>query len=349
MASTPDAPDALQGWEFAPLTEGVAFRPTPEGAVLASASDLCRADLVGPPMDLPPLRRYAVRLSYEALEGRPSVLVGLRPAEDRASVSQAFVEQAGEGEATVEVEINTGRRDGPYRFQISILGCGAVRLTGVEARDLGPFEHPTKPLLALDIINPEKPEDGELRWTNIARMAEVYGFPEVVSVHFTEFSAETLERVAPCLIAISGVSDSGDDATRAITTAATRVAMESGIPLVGTCGGHQFMARALGVAIERCPRESGPTLLRILASDPMFDGLPTAPWVVVPESHTFSVASVAPGAAPLASSVACPIQASRYPGKPWYSFQFHPERDWEALCPAGGVIWRNVLEELGVL
>jgi hypothetical protein len=54
----------------------------------------------------------------------------------------------------------------------------------------------------------------------------------------------------------------------------------------------------------------------------------------------------------LATTPEFPTQIFRYaPGEgntqPWYSFQGHPEKDWEHACPEGSVLMANLMRIWG--
>jgi GMP synthase-like glutamine amidotransferase len=89
--------------------------------------------------------------------------------------------------------------------------------------------------------------------------------------------------------------------------------------------------------------EWGPTRLRIVKEDPLFEGLPRHPYFYASESHFASVSDEFADADILASTGFCAAQILKYPGKPWYTFQCHIERDWEYACPESYLFWKNML------
>ncbi|MFH1530725.1 MAG: caspase family protein [Pseudomonadota bacterium] len=129
-------------------------------------------------------------------------------------------------------------------------------------------------------------------------------------------------------------------------------------PLLGICGGHQFLALALGSEVapmhceagskgyKGCAREKGFTEVRLLADDPLLDGLEGT--IKVWENHVEEVKKIPPGFQLLASSAACPIQAVRRRGTLSYGVQFHPEQDDEGHGD-GLVLLENFLEIAGVV
>jgi len=113
------------------------------------------------------------------------------------------------------------------------------------------------------------------------------------------------------------------------------------LPILGICGGCQLIAMAHGVSLgpmrrleegEEDPyedfapgyfKEWGFVPMRVLKSDPLFDGLEEEP--VFLAAHYWEVKEIPPGFELMASSDTCRIQAIRRVGKLVYGTQFHPE------------------------
>ncbi|WP_119299768.1 type 1 glutamine amidotransferase [Dongia deserti] len=105
-------------------------------------------------------------------------------------------------------------------------------------------------------------------------------------------------------------------------------------PVLGICLGAQIIARAFGGEVYRMDRlESGFYTMNVTPegqSDPVFAAL--GDQVTSFQNHFEAVRDI-PGAVPLATGGACPIQAFRI-GRATYATQFHPEvtidivRDW---------------------
>lgn len=109
-----------------------------------------------------------------------------------------------------------------------------------------------------------------------------------------------------------------------------RAIVAAGTPLLGVCFGHQLIGRALGGVVGRNPRgrEIGTVRLRMVAADPLFDGLP--PSFDVHASHVDSVTELPPGATLLAETDLEPNSAFRAGPKAW-AVQFHPEFDADVM------------------
>lgn len=97
-----------------------------------------------------------------------------------------------------------------------------------------------------------------------------------------------------------------------------------GIPILGICAGHQFMALHLGGEAKRARiAEFGKTQLFVKEKDEIFHGIPES--FVVWESHNDEVTAAPRGFRVLAHSRNCAVQAMRAPDRPLFGVQFHPE------------------------
>jgi GMP synthase-like glutamine amidotransferase len=214
----------------------------------------------------------------------------------------------------------------------------------IAASEQGEYERPDRPLCVIDI----RSADPDLApHSNFARVASVFGFPSVEYVHYTEFSADKIEAIDPAVLILPGlVSGEGVDAKQ--MDAAVLAAVEYDAPVVGVCLGHQVLARAHGARLGRSP-EWGPTEIRVVRGDPLFDGLPRRPRFFNSESHNYVVQRPIGKMQIIASSENCETQVFRYRGKPWYTFQGHIERGWEVASPEAVLLWKNMFRRWKVI
>jgi GMP synthase (glutamine-hydrolysing) len=104
-------------------------------------------------------------------------------------------------------------------------------------------------------------------------------------------------------------------------------------PFLGACYGIGTVGLHEGAVVDRSwPEPVGPlsvTLTSAGESDPLFAGVPTD--FAAYGGHKEAMATLPTGAAQLATSAACPVQAFRV-GSNVYATQFHPELDLEGVC-----------------
>ncbi|MDD3473487.1 MAG: gamma-glutamyl-gamma-aminobutyrate hydrolase family protein [Syntrophaceae bacterium] len=142
---------------------------------------------------------------------------------------------------------------------------------------------------------------------------------------------------------------------------------DSGVPVLGICGGHQFLAMSFGARVdfidpcligkspEKYPEsalaERGMTTLHVLREDPIFSGMAhhSGKFQVI-ESHTEEVKNTPHGFVNLARSDLSEIQLITIPDSTVYGMAFHPERGWDHIVengvgsPAGKVLLCNFFE-----
>lgn len=149
---------------------------------------------------------------------------------------------------------------------------------------------------------------------------------------------DTLEGVTALIIGGSGEHEAyGDFPNRSSLEEVTRMAIGSGMPVLGLCFGAQFMADALGGECipDKENEEIGTCTVRTTAfatDDPLFRGYPES--FKATEGHHDRIGSLPDGCVVLVETDKCPVQAFRIGDRPVYGFQFHPELDKE------GLLWR---------
>jgi GMP synthase (glutamine-hydrolysing) len=103
---------------------------------------------------------------------------------------------------------------------------------------------------------------------------------------------------------------------------------EAGVPVLGICYGMQAMAAQLGGKVEPSDhREYGPAEVRLLAADPLLEGVEADAAGVVPVwmSHGDTVLEPPPGFACLARTSSSPVAAMADSERRLVAVQFHPE------------------------
>ena len=96
------------------------------------------------------------------------------------------------------------------------------------------------------------------------------------------------------------------------------------IPILGICLGHQLIAKTFGGKVGKGKIGGfAEVTIRIIKSDPLFDGLPKE--IKVWASHNDEVKEVTNELNILAESEICKIEALKHKKRPIYGLQWHPE------------------------
>ena len=120
--------------------------------------------------------------------------------------------------------------------------------------------------------------------------------------------------------------------------------LNSSVPILGVCFGHQMMAHAFGSEVI----EDGQHVLKfvktkILATDGLFEGLPKT--LTLMESRYEIVKSLPKGFELLATSETSSVAAMKHRRRPLYGVQSHPER-YSKDYPHGNVVVGNFVRLL---
>lgn len=127
-------------------------------------------------------------------------------------------------------------------------------------------------------------------------------------------------------VALSGSPDMmSEEKTLAKYTREIEAILDSNVPLLGVCFGHQMMAKAFGAEVVK----DGKHVLdmvetKVLADDPLFMGLPKS--LMLLESRWEVVKSLPSGFRLVARSTTSRIATMKHEKRPLYGVQFHPER-----------------------
>lgn len=106
-----------------------------------------------------------------------------------------------------------------------------------------------------------------------------------------------------------------------------RRAIDSGLPILGLCYGHQSLIRVIGGRgyLKEADRgEYGWTRIRQIGSNPILKGLPNEFYSY--SSHVEQAHALPPELRSVAASDLCPIQGFVHEEKPVFGLQFHPEK-----------------------
>ncbi len=127
-------------------------------------------------------------------------------------------------------------------------------------------------------------------------------------------------------VVLSGSPDMmSEDKTRAKFARESEAILESQVPILGVCFGHQMIARAYGAEVVK----DGKHVLemvetKVLVEDQLFEGLPKS--LMLLESRHEVVSSLPGGFRLLAKSATSEIASMKHEKRTLYGVQFHPER-----------------------
>lgn len=127
-------------------------------------------------------------------------------------------------------------------------------------------------------------------------------------------------------VVLSGSPDMmSEEKTRVKFTRESEAMLESKVPVLGVCFGHQMIARAFGTEVVKDGRHVLDMVkTNVLAEDPLFEGLPKS--LMLLESRHEVVKSLPGGFRLLARSATSEVAAMKHEKHPLYGVQFHPER-----------------------
>ena len=128
------------------------------------------------------------------------------------------------------------------------------------------------------------------------------------------------------LVSGSEASIEADEPWFDVEAGVIRDAVARGMPVLGSCFGHQMLARTLsGRAYARVAAvsELGWIRLDFLGTDPLLQGIPDPAWCF--SSHFDEVRNPPPPWRVLARSERCAVQVMRYGDRPIWGVQAHPE------------------------
>lgn len=181
---------------------------------------------------------------------------------------------------------------------------------------------------------------------------------------FADVSGEEARRLGVRAIFLMGFGTDIQDIPRAEYRPLERLVLESEVPIIGICGGHQLLGCMFGGDPYRnypmrrlrpgepdiAPyhpgmfKEWGYYEVRRIRNDPLFKGLGET--FVVAEYHYCEVRKMPPDFVLLATNRDCRVQAFRHKRRPIYGTQFHFERFTDDY-PDGKRIMANFLKIAG--
>lgn len=185
-----------------------------------------------------------------------------------------------------------------------------------------------------------------LEWRGPGSFLDEEADVNIVIIHFLDATKENIDSFDPTAVILTGYKQPLSTYDFDEMEGLFSFLRETELPVLGICGGHQFIGKAYGSDIVPLGSlEKGFFKVTLTEDDPILSGLSspikTFFW------HELQVDPLPRDFVLLGSGELCTIQIMRHRTKPIYGVQFHPEYS-SGRYQDGIVIFRNFLEIAGV-
>lgn len=185
-----------------------------------------------------------------------------------------------------------------------------------------------------------------LEWRGPGSFLDEEADVNIVIIHFLDVTKEKVDSYAPAAVILSGYKQPLSTYDFDEMEGLFAFLRETELPVLGICGGHQFIGKAYGSEIVPLGvTEKGFIEVKLTSEDPILEGLSspmkTFFW------HELQVDPLPADFILLGVGETCRVQMMRHRTKPIYGVQFHPE--YSSICQRDGVvIFRNFLVIAGI-
>ncbi|MBN1573690.1 MAG: gamma-glutamyl-gamma-aminobutyrate hydrolase family protein [Deltaproteobacteria bacterium] len=203
-----------------------------------------------------------------------------------------------------------------------------------------------KDLKTVVLVDMGSNDSWPLEWRGPGSFLDEETDVNIVIVHFLDVTKELVDSHKPAAVILSGYKQPLSTYDFEKMEGLFSFLRETELPVLGICGGHQFIGKAYGSEIVPLGTvEKGFIEVELVAEDPILEGLSspirTYFW------HELQVDPLPEDFILLGVGKTCRVQMMRHKTKPIYGVQFHPE--YSSMRHGDGVvIFRNFLKIAGI-
>ncbi len=184
-----------------------------------------------------------------------------------------------------------------------------------------PSMDPSRPTVI--VIEMGSDQSFPLLWKSVGSFVEETADVNITVLHYREASSHTIMKHAPKAVVLTGYHQELSTYDFKEMENLFDFIRKTEVPVLGICGGHQFLSMAYGSKIiELGFEEKGFLPISPVKAEPLFFNLPRKPVVFL--WHKMKVEALPADFILLARNDAC-IQAVRHKTRPLFGVQFHPE------------------------
>mgnify|MGYP001136890226 CR=1 FL=1 len=206
-----------------------------------------------------------------------------------------------------------------------------------------PAHSPGKPLIA--VIEMGCDESFPQLWRSMGCFINELADANIAILHYRNVTPGSIASLNPAAVILTGYHQELARYSQDEMHGFFEFLSQTDVPVLGICGGHQFMGLAFGSSIVGMGfEERGYFRISIRREDPIFAGISRMPLVY--DWHSLKLDRVPPGFLLLGDNEHC-IQAMRHEHRPLYGVQFHPEFA-DRAYPDSTLMVKNFMVQAGI-
>jgi len=206
-----------------------------------------------------------------------------------------------------------------------------------------PPSDPSRPTVI--VIEMGSDESFPLLWKSVGSFVEETADVNITVLHYREVSSHIIMKHAPKAVVLTGYHQELSTYDFKEMENFFDFIRKTEVPVLGICGGHQFLSMAHGSKIiELGFEEKGFLPISPVIAEPLFINMPGKPVVFL--WHKMKVEALPADFILLAKNDAC-IQAARHKTRPLFGVQFHPEFS-SGEHHDGVALFKNFLSVAGI-